>query len=78
MGLRENIQHCLRERPNLSGEQIAAHLGVKANQTFWRILNEEQVRLRGVYPARRHNTTAHTKVRAKGTVRFIPPESGRS
>lgn len=73
MRLRANIQQCLQDHPRFSGEQIAAHLGVKANRTFWRILNEEQVNIRGVYPARRHNTTAHTKVRAKGNVRFIPP-----
>jgi hypothetical protein len=74
MSLREDIRRVMRERPDLSGEQIAVELGIHATPTFWRILNEEQVSRRGLYPSRRHNTTAHNKARHKEGVRFIPPK----
>lgn len=75
MSLRDDIRKCMRENPALSGTQIAAKLGVKATSEFWRILNEEQVNKRGLYPAHRHNTNAHNKSRNKGDIRFIPPKS---
>jgi hypothetical protein len=74
MSLRKDIQRVMREHPEFSGTQIADELGKKPNRTFWRILNEEQVSRRGLYPGRRHNTTAHNKARHKEGVRFIPPK----
>lgn len=74
MGLRDDIRRMMRQHPNLNGTQIAAKLGVKATPKFWRILNEEQVNIRGIYPGRRHNTNAHPKGRMKGNIRFIPPD----
>lgn len=79
MSLRDDIRRVMRDNTALSGKQIAEKLGVKATPEFWRILNEEQVNKRGLYPARRHNTNAHNKSRNKGDIRFIPPKSeGRS
>jgi len=75
MSLRDDIRQCMRQNPTLNGTQIAAKLSVKATPTFWRILNEEQVNKRGLYPVQRHNTNAHNKSRKTGNVRFIPPES---
>ena len=74
MSLRGDIRRVMRESPALSGTQIAERLGVKPTPLFWRILTEEQVSRRGLYPAKRKNTTAHNKARRKGMVRFIPPE----
>jgi hypothetical protein len=75
MSLRSDIRRCLRQNPALSGMQIAEQLGVKPTPSFWRILNDEQVTIRGIYPGRRKNTNAHNKSRIKGMVRFIPPEN---
>jgi len=75
MSLRDDIRRVMRQHPNLNGTQIAKTLGVKTTPTFWRILEEEQVSQRGLYPSRRQNTNAHNKSRNKGNVRFIPPES---
>lgn len=74
MSLRSDIQRVMRDYPNLNGTQIAAKLGIKTTPEYWRILNEEQVNRRGLYPGRRQNTNAHNKARGKGPIRFIPPE----
>lgn len=74
MSLRDDIRALYRENRNISSKKIIERLGITPSRTFWKILNQEQVGMRGLYPARRKNTNAHNKATPKGMIYFIPPE----
>jgi len=78
LGIREDIQRLYRQEPNLSGKEVLARLGKEDTPRFWKILNQEQVKIRGAYPSRHKNRNkgAYSNPNAsKGMVRFIPPET---
>jgi hypothetical protein len=81
VGLREDIRALYRENPNISGKQILERLGCKSTPQFWRILEDEQIGMRGVYPAKRKNRNkpiSFAKGIRKGPSRWIPPRSSTS
>lgn len=73
MTLREDIRTLYKENRSISGTQILERLGRKSTPTFWRILNDEQVGMRGVYPSKRKNRSMPRAVK-RGVVRWIPPK----
>jgi hypothetical protein len=77
MNLREEIRALYHENRNIGSKEILERLGCKPTQTFWRILNDEQVSMRGVYPARRKNRNmphSHAKGFRRGAIYWIPPK----
>lgn len=73
MSLRNDIRALYRANRNISSKEIIERLGITPTRTFWKILNDEQVSMRGLYPARRKNRNK-PKAQPKGIVYFIPPE----
>ena len=79
MGLREDIKALYHENPNISSKQILETLGCKDTPQFWKILNDVQVGIRGVYPSQRKNrnrpvTHFDRTTALKRATRFTPPE----
>lgn len=83
MGFRQDIRALYRADPHLSGAEVLERLGRKGTPQEWKMLTEEQVKLRGNRPAARKNRSkgplnswrgAYLKGKRIGGVRFIPPK----
>lgn len=66
MSLREEIRALYRDNPNISGEEVRQRLGQRSRPEFWRILQDEQLTMRGVYAAKRKNRSKRMIMRDKG------------
>lgn len=60
LSLGQRIRALYQANPNISAQEIIQRLGVKPTRDFWRILNAEQVGIRGLSPDRRKNGDSFT------------------